>query len=87
MLRREADRLKQLETVGVERDVEDENVRRERGQLGTHLAHRARPAHLVTHAAEALNDRLRQPGLVLGEQDAGHRRAIVASGHYTLSLA
>ena len=70
MLRGEAYGLKQLEPVGVQRRVEDEDVGGERRQLCAHLAHRPSPTHFVTDALEALDDGSRHGRLVLGEQDA-----------------
>ncbi len=54
VLGREADRLEELQPVGVEGRVQDEHVGLERGELVAHLAHRLRPAHLVAEHVNRL---------------------------------
>ena len=79
MLGRKADRLKEFQPVRIERRVKDEHVRRERRELGTDLADRLRPAHVVAQQGESIDDLLGDGGLILGDQDAGaggrHHRA------------
>jgi hypothetical protein len=79
VFRRKAERLEQLEPVGVEGRVEDEHVRLEEGELGTHLSDRTSPVHVVPPQRESIDDLLSDGGLILGDQDAGagwrHHRA------------
>src|SRR5207302_7940277 len=70
MLRSKPNRLKELESVGVQRRVEDEDVGLEERQLRAHLAHRAGPVHVVPVADEAVDDGFRDGGLVLGDEDS-----------------
>ena len=83
MLGREPDRLEQLQPVGVERRVEDEDIRLEVSELGAHLADRLRPVHVVANQGEAVDHLLGDGGLILSNQDAGadwrHHRASYGS--------
>jgi hypothetical protein len=69
-LGREAYGLEELETVGVEGDVEEEQGGAEAGQLGAHIAHRPHPANVVAPALQRGDHRPGLPRLVLGEEDA-----------------
>ena len=79
MLGGKADRLKKLQPVGVEGRVQDQDVRLEVGELGTHLTNRFRPADIVSEQGESVDDLLGDGGLILSDQDADagwrHHRA------------
>jgi len=71
VLRGKTDRLEELQPVGVQRGVQDEDVRLEALELATHLANRSCPVHIVSQQRESIDDLLGDGGLILGDQDAG----------------